>query len=87
MSTERLEKIIEKRNTLESLAIKHKEILHDAFLNKCGDLKDEQYLRREYEQQIDANRDLQIGIVGRVKAGKSSLLSPISSSMIASKTT
>ena len=77
MSTERLEKIIEKRNTLESLAIKHKEILHDAFLNKCGDLKDEQYLRREYEQQIDANRDLQIGIVGRVKAGKSSLLNAL----------
>lgn len=77
MPTERLEKIIEKRNALESLAIKHREILHDAFLNKCGDLKDEQYLRKEYEQQIDANRDLQIGIVGRVKAGKSSLLNAL----------
>ena len=77
MPTERLEQIIEKRNALESLAIKHKEILHDAFLNKCGDLKDEQYLRKEYEQQIDANRDLQIGIIGRVKAGKSSLLNAL----------
>lgn len=75
MSTERLEKIIEKYNALQALAKKH-EILHDAYLNGCG-TNQEDRLRKEYEQQIDANRDLQIGIVGRVKAGKSSLLNAL----------
>lgn len=75
MSTERLEKIIEKYNALQALAKKH-EVLHDAYLNGCG-TNQEDRLRKEYEQQIDANRDLQIGIVGRVKAGKSSLLNAL----------
>ena len=75
MSIERLEKIIEKYNALQALAKKY-EILHDAYLNGSG-VNQEDRLRKEYEQQIDANRDLQIGIVGRVKAGKSSLLNAL----------
>ena len=75
MSTERLEKIIGKYNALQALAKKH-EILHDAYLNGSG-VNQEDRLRKEYDQQIDANRDLQIGIVGRVKAGKSSLLNAL----------
>lgn len=77
MSIERLDKIIAKRNALETLANKHKDVLNDAFLNKSDDLKKESFLREEYERQINANRDLQIGIVGRVKAGKSSLLNAL----------
>ena len=77
MSIERLEKIIEKYKALNTLANNHKEVLYDAFLNKNVDLKQESYLREEYNRQIDANRDLQIGIVGRVKAGKSSLLNAL----------
>ena len=77
MSIERLDKIIAKRNALETLANKHKDVLNDAFLNKSGELKQESFLREEYERQINANRDLQIGIVGRVKAGKSSLLNAL----------
>ncbi len=77
MSIVRLDKIIAKRNALETLANKHKDVLNDAFLNKSDDLKKESFLREEYERQINANRDLQIGIVGRVKAGKSSLLNAL----------
>ena len=75
MSTERLEKVIAKYNALQTLANKH-EVLRDAYLNGCN-ANQEDRLRKEYEQQVDANRDLQIGIVGRVKAGKSSLLNAL----------
>ena len=57
MSIERLDKIIAKRNALETLANKHKDVLNDAFLNKSGELKQESFLREEYERQINANRD------------------------------
>lgn len=77
MSIERLDKIIHKYNALETLANKHKGTLYETFLSKSGDLKNESSIRKEYDQQIDANRDLQIGIVGRVKAGKSSLLNAL----------
>ena len=77
MSIERLDIIIEKYKSLRNLASKHKEVLYDTFLNKNADLKDESFLREEYDRRIDANRDLQIGIVGRVKAGKSSLLNAL----------
>lgn len=78
MYQERLEKIIEKRNRLEELSAKHPDVLKDDFAANCGeDLKQEEKIRQNYAEKIDANRDLQIGIVGRVKAGKSSLLNAL----------
>lgn len=78
MSIERLEKVIAKRNELEKLAQKYPETLMDDFAANCGeDLKQEAKIRQNYDEKIDANRDLQIGIVGRVKAGKSSLLNAL----------
>lgn len=78
MSNERLEKIIEKRNALESLAKKYPDVLGDEFAANCGeDLKLEEKIRENYREKVDANRELQIGIVGRVKAGKSSLLNAL----------
>lgn len=78
MSNERLEKIIEKRNALESLAKKYTDVLGDEFAANCGeDLKLEEKIRENYREKVDANRELQIGVVGRVKAGKSSLLNAL----------
>lgn len=78
MSNERLEKIIEKRNALESLAKKYPDVLGDEFAANCGeDLKLEEKIRENYREKVDANRELQIGVVGRVKAGKSSLLNAL----------
>lgn len=78
MSIERLEKVIAKRNELEKLAQKYPDTLMDDFAANCGeDLKQEAKIRQNYDEKIDANRDLQIGIVGRVKAGKSSLLNAL----------
>lgn len=78
MSNERLEKIIEKRNALESLAKKYPDVLGDEFAANCGeDLKLEEKTRENYREKVDANRELQIGVVGRVKAGKSSLLNAL----------
>lgn len=78
MSLERIEKVIAKRNQLESVAKKYPEALMDYFAANCGeDLKFEDKIRQNYAEKIDANRDLQIGIVGRVKAGKSSLLNAL----------
>ena len=68
MSNERLEKIIEKRNALESLAKKYPDVLGDEFAANCGeDLKLEEKTRENYREKVDANRELQIGVVGRVK--------------------
>lgn len=78
MSNERLEKIIVKRNALEALAQKYPDVLKDEFAANCGeDLKLESKIRDNYREKVDANRELQIGIVGRVKAGKSSLLNAL----------
>lgn len=78
MSVERLEKIIEKRNALESLAKKYPDVLGDEYAANCGeDLKLEEKIRENYREKVDANRELQVGIVGRVKAGKSSLLNAL----------
>lgn len=78
MSNERLEKIIAKRNALETLAQKYPDVLKDEFAANCGeDLKLESKIRDNYREKVDANRELQIGIVGRVKAGKSSLLNAL----------
>lgn len=78
MSNERLEKIIAKRNALEVLAQKYPDVLKDEFAANCGeDLKLEEKIRENYREKVDANRELQIGIVGRVKAGKSSLLNAL----------
>jgi len=78
MLNERLEKIIAKRNALEVLAKKYPDVLGDEFAANCGeDLKQESKIRDNYREKVDANRELQIGIVGRVKAGKSSLLNAL----------
>lgn len=78
MSNERLERIIAKRNALEVLANKYPDALKDEFAANCGeDLKQESKIRDNYREKVDANRELQIGIVGRVKAGKSSLLNAL----------
>lgn len=79
MQNEKLEKLILSRNALENLAKKYPDELNDAMLAACGefDLKSEEKIRQNFDEKIDQNRDLQIGVVGRVKAGKSSLLNAL----------
>ncbi|MCF0216526.1 MAG: dynamin family protein [Fibrobacteraceae bacterium] len=79
MTDEKLESLIAKRNALEEISNRHEKELKDAFINAAStsNLSSEEKIRKEFDEKIDQNRDLQIGIVGRVKAGKSSLLNAL----------
>jgi predicted GTPase len=76
---QRLEKVISKRNALEKFAQKHPDELNDAFQLAISnvDLESESTIRADFEKNVNGNRDLEIGFVGRVKAGKSSILNAL----------
>lgn len=76
---QRLEKVIFKRNALEKFSRKHPDELNDAFELAISnvDLESENAIRADFEKNVNGNRDLEIGFVGRVKAGKSSILNAL----------
>lgn len=75
----RLEKVIAQRASLEKIANKYADVLRDGFISACSeaDLPSEEKIRQDYAEKVENDKDLQIGIVGRVKAGKSSLLNAL----------
>lgn len=72
------EELIAKRNKFEEI-VKNEQFLYDEFIVAAGEegLKSANAIRENYMKNVDSQRDLQIGIVGRVKAGKSSLLNSL----------
>lgn len=72
-----IEKITELRDKIQELVDSHPEQLNDAFLGCDESIDDSEKIQKDYEAKINPCRQLHIGIVGRVKAGKSSLLNSL----------
>lgn len=75
-----IEEICKIRSDIGRLVDAHPEELKESFetsLQECADLGDADEIKKQYDDIIVPNRQLHIGIVGRVKAGKSSMLNSL----------
>lgn len=72
-----LEQIIDIRNKIQTLVDSHPDELHTALAQSEAFSDTAEKLTKEYESKVNPLRQLHIGIVGRVKAGKSSLLNSL----------
>lgn len=79
MSSDNLEKICALRNQFDDLCKRHSddESFVDAVKNVCKDFDSSEKIKQNYHKDRDLSRLLRIGIVGKVKAGKSSLLNAL----------
>ncbi len=69
--------ICELRNKIQTLVDSHSDYLQEAFFSCDASHDDSEKILREYNEKVNRHRTLHIGIVGRVKAGKSSLLNSL----------
>ena len=79
-ATTTIEEICKIRSDIGRLVDAHPEELKESFetaLQECGNLGDADEIKKEYNNKIEPTRQLHIGIVGRVKAGKSSMLNSL----------
>lgn len=73
-----IEQIIALREKIQTLVDAHPEELQELFQSCDSTVLDSaEKIRKEYAQKVNPDRQLHIGIVGRVKAGKSSLLNSL----------
>lgn len=72
-----IEDICTIRDNIEKLVDAHPEELKDLFYMEDSSTIGSEDIRKEYEDMMAPGRQLHIGIVGRVKAGKSSLLNSL----------
>ena len=75
-----IEEICKIRSDIGKLVDAHPEELKESFetaLQECGNLGDADEIKKQYNNKIEPTRQLHIGIVGRVKAGKSSMLNSL----------
>ena len=76
-----LNNIINIKKKIDKFSDSHNDddALVDEITNLCNDnnFKSEEYIIKEFEDNVDLNRTLRVGIVGRVKSGKSSLLNSL----------
>lgn len=73
-----IEQIIALREKVQNLVDAHPEELQELFQSCDSTVLDSaEKIRKEYAQKVTPDRQLHIGIVGRVKAGKSSLLNSL----------
>lgn len=81
MENEILNKIININKKIEEFAASHSDddALIDEIKNLCNDnnFKSEKYIKEYFKDKVNLDRTLRVGIVGRVKSGKSSLLNSI----------
>lgn len=68
--------ICELRDKIQNLVDAHPEELQDIF-GSCDNTEDSAQIKKEYDEKVNPDRKLHVGIVGRVKAGKSSLLNSL----------
>lgn len=76
-----LDEIIKIKQNIDKFAASHNDdiALVDEITNKCAeyDFKSEEYIKDYFYDKVDPDRTLRVGIVGRVKAGKSSLINSL----------
>lgn len=73
-----IEQIIALREKIQNLVDAHPKELKELFQSCDSSVLDSaDKIRKEYQQKVNPDRQLHIGIVGRVKAGKSSLLNSL----------
>ena len=72
-----IDSIAQIREKIQVLVDSHPEHLQEAFLSCDASHEDCAAIKKDYEQKVNPYRQLHIGIVGRVKAGKSSLLNSL----------
>ena len=81
MENEILNKIININKKIEEFAASHNDdnALVDEIKNLCNDndFKSEKYIIEYFNDKVNLDRTLRVGIVGRVKSGKSSLLNSL----------
>lgn len=81
MENEILNKIININKKIEEFAASHSDddALIDEIKNLCNDndFKSEEYIIEYFKDKVNLDRTLRVGIVGRVKSGKSSLLNSL----------
>ena len=81
MENEILNKIININKKIEEFAASHNDdnALVDEIKNLCNykDFKSEEYIIEYFNDKVNLDRTLRVGIVGRVKSGKSSLLNSL----------
>lgn len=81
MENEILNKIININKKIEEFAASHSDddALIDEIKNLCNDnnFKSEKYIKEYFKDKVNLDRTLRVGIVGRVKSGKSSLLNSL----------
>lgn len=81
MENEILNKIININKKIEEFAASHSDddALIDEIKNLCNDndFKSEEYIIEYFKDKVNPDRTLRVGIVGRVKSGKSSLLNSL----------
>ena len=81
MENDILNKIININKKIEEFAASHSDddALIDEIKNLCNDnnFKSEKYIKEYFKDKVNLDRTLRVGIVGRVKSGKSSLLNSL----------
>ncbi len=80
MTNMTIEEICKVREDINKVVDAHPDELKETLasaLQECGDLGDADEIRRQYDALVVPGRQLHIGIVGRVKAGKSSMLNSL----------
>ena len=81
MENDILNKIININKKIEEFAASHNDddALMDEIKNLCNDndFKSEEYIIEYFKDKVNLDRTLRVGIVGRVKSGKSSLLNSL----------
>lgn len=81
MNEDVLNNIINIKKKIDKFSGSHNDddALVDEITNLCNDnnFRSEEYIIKEFEDNVDLDRTLRVGIVGRVKSGKSSLLNII----------
>lgn len=80
MTNMTIEEICKVREDIDKVVDAHPDELKDTLasaLQECGDLGDADEIKKQYDELVVPGRQLHIGIVGRVKAGKSSMLNSL----------
>lgn len=81
MEKDILNNIINIKKKIDKFSDSHNDdyALVDEITNLCNDnnFRSEEYIIKEFEDKVDLDRTLRVGIVGRVKSGKSSLLNSL----------
>lgn len=81
MNEEVLNNIINIKKKIDKFSGSHNDddALVDEITNLCNDnnFRSEEYIIKEFEDNVNLDRTLRVGIVGRVKSGKSSLLNSL----------